>query len=80
MPTGLHGGFQTDENHHRKGYGELVMRYVSKKVAESLGHDMYASILEKNDPSRKLFEKNGYRLIDEVHWIMTNIYWTPEDD
>lgn len=55
------------------------MRYVTKKVAE-MGHDIFAGILEKNTPSRKLFEKHGYKSIGEVHWIATKINWTPNDD
>lgn len=55
------------------------MRYVSKKIAE-MGHDVYAGIFEKNTPSRKLFDKHGFKSIGEVHWITTRINLTPNDD
>lgn len=79
LPTGLHGALQTDEHHYGKGYGGLVMRNVSKQIAQS-GHDIYAGIFVKNLPSRKLFEKHGFKSIGEVHWITTKITWTPDDE
>lgn len=79
LPTGLLGALQTDEKYYGKGYGALVSRFVSKKIAE-MGHDIYAGIFEMNTSSRSLFEKHDFKSIGEVHWITTNITWSPADD
>lgn len=79
LPTGLLGALQTDEKYFGHGYGTLVTKVISKKIAE-LGHDIYAGILEKNYPSRNLFSKLGFKSIGEVHWITTKINWTEADE
>lgn len=79
LPTGLLGALQTDEKYLGHGYGTLVAKVVSKKIAE-LGHDIYAGILEKNHPSRHLFVKLGFKSVGEVHWISTKINWTGADE
>lgn len=73
------GALQTDEHHYGHGYGSLVSKYVSKKIAE-MGQDTYAGVFEKNIPSRALFEKLGFKSIGEIHWITTKITWSPADD
>lgn len=70
---------QTDEKHFGNGYGALVLRFVSKMIAES-GHDIYAEIFDENKPSRSLFEKYGFQTTNEWHWIRTKITWSPEDE
>lgn len=79
LPTGLLGALQTDEHYYGHGYGSLVAKYVSKKIAE-MGHDINAGIFEQNTPSRTLLGKLGFRSIGEVYWITTKIAWTPADD
>lgn len=79
LQTGLLGALQTDKDYFGHGYGSLVAKYVSKKIAE-MGHDIYAGIIEKNYPSRKLFDKLGFKSIGQVHWITTKITWTPDDE
>lgn len=65
------GILQTDENHLGRGYGALVLKHVSKQIAE-LGHDVYAGVMEENTPSRRLFEgKLGAKLIGKTQWILT---------
>ncbi|XP_031631312.1 uncharacterized protein LOC116345775 isoform X2 [Contarinia nasturtii] len=68
--TGFLGPLQVDENYYGKGYAGLVTKYVAKKIAEN-GHDAYASIVEKNAPSRSLFTKLGFKSIGEVQRIQT---------
>lgn len=79
LPTGLLGALQTDEQHLAKGYGSMVVKDISKKIAQ-LGHDVHAGIFEENTPSRRLFEKLGFEAVGEVHWITTPIHWTVADD
>lgn len=70
---------QTDENHFGHGYASLVVRTISKQIAE-LGHDINAGIFEVNTPSRALFGKLGFKAIAKVHWICTKITWNDADE
>lgn len=69
LPTGLLGALQTDEQYFGKGYGSLVIKGISKKIAQR-GHDIYAGVIEENAPSRGLFGKLGFVSVGEVRWIM----------
>lgn len=77
--NGLLGALQTDEQHCGKGYATIVLKAISRQIAQ-LGHDIYAGIFAKNTPSRGLFEKLGFELVGEVHFISTPISWTEADD
>lgn len=79
LPSGLLGVLQTDENYLGRGYASLVLKYVSKKIAE-MGQDVYAGVVEDNTPSHKLFKKHGAKSVCEVRWITTKINWTPLAD
>lgn len=79
FPTGPLASLQTDERYFGKGYGGLVLRYLSKKIAE-IGHDPCAGISENNIASLSLFRKNGYKLIGKHHSIKTTIMWSPADE
>lgn len=70
---------QTDPNYLGHGYGTIVVKHLSKKIAE-MGHDINAGIFEKNYPSRNLFEKLGFKSIGEVHWITTKHNWSEADE
>lgn len=78
-PTGVLGILQTDEKFYGRGFGSLVTRYLSRKIAE-MRQDIYACIFEDNIPSRSLFGKLGFRSIGEVHVIFTKITWSPADE
>ncbi|XP_031628311.1 uncharacterized protein LOC116344072 [Contarinia nasturtii] len=79
IQTGFLGIFQTDENYCRRGYGGLVLRCISKKIAE-LGHDVYASINEENTVSRSLFEKYGFKTNEKANWIPTKMNKTSSNE
>lgn len=66
----MHGALQTDPNYYGQGYGALVLKHVSRKIAE-LGHDVYAGVFEANTPSRSLFSKLGFKERGIIHWIGT---------
>lgn len=68
--TGFLFALQTDSSYLGHGYGTLVAKYVTKKIAET-GHDIYAGIYEENQPSRRLFEKLGFKSVGKVHRIET---------
>lgn len=79
LPVGLLGALQTDKGHLHQGYGTLVTKYVSKKIAK-MGQDIYAGIIYENYPSRNLFEKLGFERVGDVHWIVGKITWVPADE
>lgn len=58
----------TDPNHQRKGYGSLVVKAISKMITE-LGHEPCVTVWHKNKASSALFERHGFKKIEQVHWI-----------
>lgn len=77
--TGLLCALQTDRNYYRSGYGLLVVKAISKKIAE-MGHDPYAGINEPNTASRSLFKQLGYTSVGKVYWPTTNQNWSSDDE
>lgn len=66
-PFGAIGLLQVLESHKRLGLGSLLVRYLSKKIYEQ-GEAVLAPVLPENMPSRKMFEKLGFKIIDTVYW------------
>lgn len=79
LQTGLVWALQTDEKYFGHGYGSLVTKVVSKKIAE-IGHDVYSDILEMNYASRGLFEKLGFKCVGKLYLIKTKVNWTEADE
>jgi predicted GNAT family acetyltransferase len=59
-PNGMSRLF-TLEEHRRKGYADLLTRYLSKRVAQA-GHSPYVHITEGNTVSEQFFHHMGFRL------------------
>lgn len=36
-----------------------------------MGHDIYAGISEQNTISRALYGKIGFKVVGQIHWIIT---------
>lgn len=64
------GVLQTDEKYTRRGYGAMVIKSLSKRVAR-MGFDVQVEIVESNTPSMSLFEKLGFKPIAKLQWIVT---------
>lgn len=79
FPTGLIAALQTDEKYYGKGYGGLVLRYLSKMIAV-MGYDVYAGVLRENAASLSLFRRCGFKIVDLGYLIKTKITWTPADE
>lgn len=60
---------QVDENHLKKGYGSLVAKFVSKQIALENDVDVTANVVLDNFKSMNLFQKLGFKDIDENYWI-----------
>lgn len=69
MDMGSLAILQVDENHLRKGYGEIVAKAITKKVASESAIDLTANIVFSNFKSANLFAKLGFRDIDRNYWI-----------
>ncbi|XP_030383181.1 uncharacterized protein LOC115630678 [Scaptodrosophila lebanonensis] len=67
LPLGSLGLLHVTDGQKRKGLGSLLVRYMSKKLAE-LGDEALAPVVVKNVASRSMFEKLGFRQIDSVYW------------
>ncbi|KAH8281620.1 hypothetical protein KR054_001779, partial [Drosophila jambulina] len=67
LPIGSLGLLQVLDSHKRLGLGQLMVKSVSKKIS-ALGDQVMAPVVHKNIASRNMFEKIGFKAIDEVHW------------
>lgn len=64
------GMVQVVESHQRKGYGSLVSRNLSRKIAEEFDLDVMATIVETNEKSLKMFTKFGFKPTTKHFWIV----------
>lgn len=71
------GVLQTNEEYMGQGFGSLVVKDISKKIAE-LDQDIYIEIAEKNQASRSLFEKFGATSIGNIYCIVTENAWNAD--
>lgn len=60
---------QVDPDYLRKGYGELMTKVLSKKVAEEFNYDPVCGILLSNEKSLKLFEKLGFKKFEMMTYV-----------
>ncbi|KAH8377482.1 hypothetical protein KR093_005692 [Drosophila rubida] len=67
LPLGSLGLLQVVASHKRLGLGSLMVSYLSTKIAE-LGQEVLAPVVTENMPSRRMFEKLGFKKIDNVYW------------
>lgn len=67
------GVLHTIDKARRKGYGEIVAKYLAKKIAEE-GRDAMAFVGNKNHKSLNLFMKIGFKKIGGCNWIITGSY------
>lgn len=68
------GVLQTDKNYLGHGYGSLVAKAISKKIAE-LNQDTYFAVSESNHACRSMFEKFGASSIGNIYCIVTENAW-----
>uniref|UniRef100_A0A1I8NS10 N-acetyltransferase domain-containing protein n=1 Tax=Stomoxys calcitrans TaxID=35570 RepID=A0A1I8NS10_STOCA len=66
-PLGSLGLLQVEESHRRKGLGKLVVKIMSKYLAEQ-GIEVTASVVTTNSTSRSMFKQLGFKIIDTVYW------------
>lgn len=62
------GVLQTKQEHKRKGYAEMVVRAISKKMLED-GENVHVHIIKGNVASERLFLSLGFEIVGNVRWI-----------
>lgn len=62
------------EEYRRKGYASEVLSLVSNYCFAHLGlHQVYANVTTDNEPSMRLFEKNGFQRAGvKKDWVLVN--------
>lgn len=69
MDVGSLSILQVNEKHLRKGYGEIVAKATTKKIALESEIDVTANVVLANFKSLNLFTKLGFKDIDKNFWI-----------
>lgn len=59
---------QTDSKYSRRGFGSLIVKYLSKKIADECKCDNIATIVHENEKSINLFSKLGFRKLGSHTW------------
>ncbi|XP_022232625.2 uncharacterized protein LOC111081018 [Drosophila obscura] len=70
LQGGYLGALQVKSGHERRGFGSLVTREISHRLAAQ-GHDVMALVGPSNKPSAGMFSKLGFRIIDQCVWLRT---------
>ncbi|KAH8283186.1 hypothetical protein KR054_012647 [Drosophila jambulina] len=69
-PDGLLAALQVKDSHKRRGFGVLVVKEFSRRVALQ-GHDVLTEVDQDNPASAALFRKLGFQIINQCHWFVT---------
>ncbi|XP_017029368.1 uncharacterized protein [Drosophila kikkawai] len=70
LQGGYLGALQVKDSQKRRGFGSLVTREISYRLA-SQGHDVMALVGHSNAPSAGMFRKLGFQVIDQCLWLRT---------
>lgn len=68
--NGSLGVLQVDENHLRKGYGSLIAKALSRKIAEAFESDITALIKYDNFESMSMFTNLGFKAAEKHLWLV----------
>lgn len=63
------GALHVDEFNRRKGFGEIVTKAISKKIAEENNVDVLTDYIDGNYQSESLMKKIGFKSVGKVRWI-----------
>ncbi|BFF96269.1 uncharacterized protein DMAD_13505 [Drosophila madeirensis] len=67
---GFLAALQVKDSHQRRGFGAVVVKEYSRRVA-LLGYDVTAEVCPSNKASSGLFQKLGFKVIDQCSWLLT---------
>ncbi|ALC40235.1 CG5783 [Drosophila busckii] len=77
LQGGFLGALQVLDSHKRRGFGCLVTAEISRRLAAA-GDDVMALVNPENKASIAVFNKLGFKIIDECYWARTqtqNFTW-----
>lgn len=78
--TGAIGTLYTDPGFRNCHLGQTVVKQIFKRIALELELSVIAPVNRHNLASRKIFEKIGCQIVDEIHWLAIPCEWTLEAD
>ncbi|XP_030245214.1 uncharacterized protein LOC115564723 [Drosophila navojoa] len=70
LQGGYLGALQVRATHMRRGFGSLVTKKISQRIA-ALGQDVMALVNPHNIASNAMFTKLGFQVIDQCLWLRT---------
>lgn len=70
LQAGPLGALQTDNAFKNRGIGSLVVKDITKQLA-NMNMDTCAFVNTTNEASVKLFEKVGFKVVDNGYWLRT---------
>ncbi|XP_070075770.1 uncharacterized protein [Drosophila takahashii] len=70
LQGGYLGALQVKNSYQRRGFGSVVTREISYRLAFQ-GHDVMALVGHSNKPSAGMFNKLGFQVIDQCLWLRT---------
>lgn len=68
--NGSLGVLQVDEKHLRKGYGNLIAKALSRRIADEDDCDVLSLIVNENFKSISMFTKIGFKPADHHTWFV----------
>lgn len=70
LQAGPVGALQVADKHQGRGLGTVALQAITNQIAQ-LGHDIYGCVSRENHVSRNLFEKVGFKYVDDTYWLRT---------
>ncbi|EDW64939.1 uncharacterized protein [Drosophila virilis] len=70
LQGGFLGALQVRSTHKRRGFGSLVAKEMARRIA-ALGQDVMALVNPENQASNGMFDKLGFKVIDQCVWLRT---------
>ncbi|XP_064546429.1 uncharacterized protein LOC135434022 isoform X2 [Drosophila montana] len=70
LQGGFLGALQVRSTHKRRGFGSLVAKEMARHIAV-MGQDVMALVNPGNQASNGMFDKLGFKVIDQCVWLRT---------
>ncbi|XP_034474711.1 uncharacterized protein LOC117781934 [Drosophila innubila] len=70
LQGGYLGALQVRSSHKRRGFGSLVTKEITRRIG-CLGQDVMALVGTENEASSAMFDKLGFKVIDQCNWLRT---------
>lgn len=61
-----------EEGSQGKGYGEIVVRELSRQIAMERDSDVFVNVTESNEKAVEVFDNVGFKDMEITHWVGVN--------